>query len=181
MTLKMLFRCFYAFVLILITAMLIWTCVIKTLELTHIKNTADNVTTFASNTQTEYRLLSNNKKPDQKILITIPNQGYIAEINCEHYLNTLCTDADNQHPFRKINKITLQNYGNKSYIQDISYTNTQDMQQKSFQFKQVDIQSFRALDKTTLIHQIISLCLFALFAIYVCFRILKDFRRFLNK
>lgn len=181
MTFKMLFRCFYAFVLILITTMLIWTCVVKTLELTRSSNTPDHVSTFSSNTQTEYRLLSNNQKPDKKLWIVIKNQGYIAELNCEHYLKTLCTDQDNQHPFRRIDHVTVQRFNDKYYIQEMSYTNTQNMQQNTVKFSAQDIRSFHQADLITLRNQIITLSLFALFALYVCYRILRDFRKFLNK
>lgn len=181
MTFKMLFRCFYAFVLILITAMLIWTCVVKTLEFTRSNTIPDQSSTFSSNNQIEYRLLSNNQKPDEKLWIVIKNQGYIAKLNCQHYLKTLCTDQDNQHPFRKIDHVTLQRFNDKYYIQDITYTNTQNMQQDTVKFSAQDIQSFHKADLIILRNQIITLSLFALFALYVCFRILRDFRKFLNK
>ena len=161
--------------------MLIWTCVVKTLEFTHSSNNPDHILTLSSNAQTEYRLLSNNQKPDEKLWIVIKNQGYIVTLNCQHYLKTLCTDQDNQHPFRKIDHVTLQRFNDKYYIQDITYTNTQNMQQNTVKFSVQDIQSFHQADLITLRNQIITLSLFALFALYVCFRILRDFRKFLNK
>ena len=77
--------------------------------------------------------------------------------------------------------MTLQRFNDKYYIQDITYTNTQNMQQDTVKFSAQDIQSFHKADLIVLRNQIITLSLFTLFALYVCFRILRDFRKFLNK
>ena len=181
MKLKVLFRSFYALILVLISLMLIWTCIIKTVELLNTYNVKAKTTTLSSQPQIEYFLLSNNQKPDEKLFIVIPNQGYVTEVNCTHYLTTLCLDQDNQHQFRRVDAVTLQSYNSLNYIENITFTNTQNMQQSTLKFTAQDIQSFYKNDLAEWRNQIITLSLFAIFALYVCFRILKNFRQFLNK
>ncbi|WP_111859878.1 hypothetical protein [Acinetobacter sp. CFCC 10889] len=181
MRFKIIFRYFFATLIFIVSALLIWTTVVKTYEAFTAHQVQAQFTHLASTTNKEFRLVSNNQKPDQKIFITIPNQGYIFTISCEHYMNSLCTDADNQHYFRQIKAIDLIHYRSHHYIQNISYQNTQSLENKHFHFDQQQITAFYAKDIESLKFQLILLWFFSLFAIYVCIRILRDFQTFLNK
>lgn len=181
MNVKTTFRYLYAVIILIITLMLVWTCIVKTQDYFQAKNIQAKAFSLSSNQQTEYRLLSDNQKTQKRLYVIIPNQGFIAKINCEHYLSTLCTDQDNQNQFRKINQIDLLAFKQHVYIQNIQYINTQNAQSKSFQFSQQQIQDFYQSDLETLKYQLFTLMLFSVFALYVCFRILRNFKSFLQK
>lgn len=179
---KIVFRYFFATLIFLVSAILMWTTLVKSYEawtapkvqpqLTHLESTLNNK---------EFRLVSNNQKPDQKIFITVPNQGYIFTVSCEHYLNTLCKDQDNQHYFRLIKSLDLVHYQSHHYIQKIRYQNTQTLQNAEFAFTSQQINMFYAHDIKNMRYQLILLWFFSLFALYVSMRILRNFQAFLNK
>lgn len=181
MPLKIVFRYFFAFVIFLVSLILIWTTSVKTVEVFNAPHVKATSTQLSSTSAQEFCLIGNNQKPDQKLFITIPNQGYVATISCIHYMDSLCTDQDNQHQFRKINSIKIINYKSNQYIQHIDFTNTQTLQKKSFDFTEQQIADFYTADTEKLKFQLIPLFFFSLFAIYVSVRILRNFKTFLNK
>lgn len=181
MNIKTSFRYIYATIIFIITIMLVWTCIVKTQDYFQAQHVQAKPFSLSSNEKTEYRLLSDNQKTKKLLYVIIPNQGFIAKINCEHYLTTLCTDQDNQTQFRKINQVDLLAFKQHVYIQNINYTHTQNTQRKSFNFTSEEIQSFYQADIETLKYQLFTLVLFSFFALYVCFRILRNFRSFLQK
>ncbi|WP_173910258.1 hypothetical protein [Acinetobacter sp. Marseille-Q1618] len=181
MRFKVVFRYFLATLIFLISVVLIWTTLVKTYEVFTATQVQPKTTHLESTLDKEFRLVSNNQKPDQKIFITIPNQGYIFTISCEHYMTSLCTDLDNQHYFRQIKTLDLIHYRNHHYVQNISYQNTQSLENKSFHFNQKQIFEFYIADIEKLKYQLILLWFFSLFAIYVSTRILRNFPTFLNK
>ena len=181
MNVKITFRYIYAAIIFIISFMLLWTCIVKTQEFLQAQQVQPKKFSLSSNQTTEYRLLSNNQKPDQLLYVLIPNQGFIAKINCEHYLATLCTDQNNQTQFRRIDQIDLLAFKQHVYIQNIRYTNTQDLKPQSFQFTNPQIQAFYQVDIQQLKYQLFTLALFSLFALYVCFRMIRNFKSFLNK
>lgn len=181
MPLKIAFRYFFAFIIFLISLILIWTTSVKTAEVFTAHQVQPQSSQLKSTTAQEFRLVSNNQKPDQKVFITIPNQGYIVAVSCLHYMTSLCTDPNNQHQFRKINSIQIINYNAHQYIQNIDFTNTQTLQNETFHFTESEIAKFYAADIEKLKFQLIPLFFFSLFAMYVSIRILRNFKTFLNK
>ncbi|MDM1756066.1 hypothetical protein HX127_00515 [Acinetobacter sp. 256-1] len=181
MRFKIIFRYFYAALIGIVSTLLIWTTLVKTYEAFTAHQVTPQYTHLASTPLKELRLVSNNQKPDEKIFITLPNQGYIFTISCEHYMNSLCTNADNQHYLRQIKTLDLVHYGKYHYIQNIKYQNTQNLETKSFHFDNQQIHQFYTTDIESLKFQLILLWFFSLFALYVCIRIVRDFQTFLNK
>ncbi|WP_086203021.1 hypothetical protein [Acinetobacter silvestris] len=165
----------------MITLILIWTSIVKAQEILHAQDVAPRFFNIQSNEKVEYRLSSHRAKPDQNIYVHIPNQGYIVKISCVHYLQDICTEADNQNQFRKILNMDLVAYKNNIYIKNLKYINTQNMQQKAIQYTDQQIHDFYHTDTQNLQYQLFSMVLFSLFAVYVSFRVLRNFKSFLTK
>lgn len=128
----------------------------------------------------QYVLVSNNQKPDQAIFVLIAGNGYIAKSSCEHYPN-LCLDEDNQSHSRQIMQIQLFKAGQFSYIEQVSYRDSRSGQFAEFTYDKNQIQQFYQQDITSLKYIVFAIALFALSALLVSFKLIKNFRQFLNK
>ncbi|OTG81041.1 hypothetical protein [Acinetobacter sp. ANC 4648] len=181
MNIKTVFRSFYAAIIFIITLILIWTSIVKAQEVLQANHVQPRSFSLQSNEKIEYRLSSQRSKSDQNIYVHIPNQGYIVKISCAHYLQDICTDVDNQNQSRKILNLDLVAYKHNVYIKNLKYINTETMQQKAIQYTEQQIRDFYNTDIQNLKYQLFSMVLFSLFALYVSFRVLRNFKSFLAK
>lgn len=181
MNIKIIFRSGLAIVIVLISLMLLWTCVVKIKEILDAPSAQATTFQLKSDAQQQYRLVSHRDRPDQKIFITLPNQTSVMTIPCTHYLNNICTIQDDQQFFRVIQQIELQNFKNHIYIKNVSFTHSQTLNTRSIQYTDQQIHDFYLADIENLKYQVFSLILFTLFALYASFRILRNFKQFLHK
>lgn len=182
-TLKIVVRLILATCIFLITAALILTCITKSYEIWSAQDEYKNkqISHIRTNENHTYRLLSNNKKPHQAFYIVLQDQGYIAKFNCENYINSLCIDKYNEVGTRIVQNATFQNIGQHSYIQNIEFLDSQTNMIGSFNWSQKEIDALYAEDMKGLKFIVVGISIFALIAIYCSFRIIRNFRRFLEK
>lgn len=181
-TVKTIFRIFFASIIFIITAALILTCVTKTQEIFNAQKNFVNAEKISlhSTPQKPLVLVSNNQKPDQKLVVLIANNGYIAQLNCENYAN-LCTTQYNLSHTRQIQTINLVKAGQFFYIQHVNYRDSRTGQTSTFDYSDAQIQNFYENDVSSLKYIVFGIALFAAAAIFVSQRILRNFRRFLSK
>lgn len=174
---------FFALIIFLTTCALFLTCFAKTKEILYAEQTFAQAQSFKMNSKPDQILilLSNNKKPDDHIYVHVANQGYIAKLSCEHYLAELCIDDYNEQHTRQIQSIELLKAGQFNYIQHVSYLDTRTQQLKTFRYTPEQIQQFYQADITNLKYIVFGVLLFALIALYVSVRILRNFKQFLEK
>lgn len=182
-TLKIVVRLILATCIFLITAALILTCITKSYEIWSAQDEYKNkqISHIRTDENHIYRLLSNNKKPHQAFYIILQDQGYIAKFNCENYINSLCIDKYNEVGTRIVQNATFQNIGQHSYIQNIEFLDSQTNMIGSFNWSQKEIDALYAEDMKGLKFIVVGISIFALIAIYCSFRIIRNFRRFLEK
>ena len=87
-TIKTVFRLCFATSIFLITLALVWTCIVKTLEIKNATQALAQAQQFElkSTTAKPLVLVTNNQKPDESVFILVANQGFIAKMSCEHYV-----------------------------------------------------------------------------------------------
>ncbi len=182
-TLKIVVRLILATCIFLITAALILTCITKSYEIWSAQDEYKNkqISHIRTHENHTYRLLSNNKKPHQAFYIVLQDQGYIAKFNCETYIHSLCIDKYNEVGTRIVQNATFQNIGQHSYIQNIEFLDSQTNTIGSFNWSQKEIDALYAEDMKGLKFIVAGISIFALIAIYCSFRIIRNFRRFLEK
>ena len=182
-TIKTVFRLFFAGVIFLITAALIWTCISKTQEILQAETHYQKAKTISldSTAQEQLVLVSNNKSPDNAIFIVVANNGFIAKINCEHYLSDICLDDYNQSHTRQIQHIELLQTRQLSYIKNVTFTDSRNKKQITLSYNENQLKQFYQHDISGLKFIVFGVALFALAAIYVSIRILRNFKSFLNK
>lgn len=182
-TIKTIFRLCLAACIFLITLALLWTCVVKTLEIRNATQEMAQAKTFElrSTAEKPLVLVSNNQKPDEALFILVANQGFISKINCEHYAQELCTDADNQSHRRQIDHLLLKQIGAQHYIQRIQFHDSQTQKVSNFDYSDAELQAFFEQDVQQLKYTVFGIAIFALIALYVSFRILRNFKQFLHK
>ena len=122
-TVKTIFRLFFAVVIFLITLALFFSAYSKSKEILQADQQFQQAKhiSLKSTDQEQLVLVSNNKRPDQAIFILIAQNGYIAKLNCEHYLQDICTDEYNQLHTRQIQQLDLLQVGQQHYIENIRY------------------------------------------------------------
>ncbi|MGE8538823.1 MAG: hypothetical protein ACN6NI_06035 [Acinetobacter sp.] len=181
-TVKTIFRLCFAGVIFLITLSLCFTCFAKMQEILQAKQHYQQATNIPlkSTAGEQYVLLSNNQRPDNAIFILIAGNGYVAKINCEHY-SALCSDDDNQSHTRQIQTVDLIKAGNLFYIEKIQFRDSRTGKATALEYSKDDIQQFYQNDISNLKYIVFAIALFALAALFVSFKILKNFRRFLQK
>ncbi|OTG69249.1 hypothetical protein B9T25_01250 [Acinetobacter sp. ANC 4470] len=182
-TVKTLFRLFFAVVIFLITIALFFSVYSKSKEILNADQAFQQAKhiSLKSTMQEQLVLVSNNKRPDQAIFILIANNGFISKINCEHYLQDICTDEYNQIHTRQIKQIDLLKIGQFNYIQMVSYQDSRTQKQQQWTYSQQQIQQFYQADISSLKYIIFSISLFALAALYVSIRIIRNFKKFLSR
>lgn len=182
-TIKTIFRLCFAVSIFLITLALVWTCVVKTLEIRNASQALAQAKQFElkSTTAKPLVLVTNNQKPDEAVFILVANQGFIAKMSCEHYAQDLCTDADNQSHRRQIDFLDLKQIGQQYYIQHIQFHDSQTQKVSRFKYSDEQIQAFFQQDVQQLKYIVFGVGLFALIALYVSFRIIRNFKQFLQK
>ena len=181
-TIKLIFRIFFAAVIFIITVALLLTCLSKAYEIFHAEQnfTQAKKVHLTSTAQQQLVLLSNNQKPDQSIYILIAQNGYIAKINCAQYPN-ICLDEYNKQQTRQIQTLDLVHVGNFKYIQNVAFTDSRTQQAKHLNYPEHQIKQFYLEDVANLKYVVFGVGLFALAALYVSIRILRNFKSFLNK
>ncbi|MGE8684647.1 MAG: hypothetical protein ACN6OV_09240 [Acinetobacter sp.] len=182
-TIKTVFRLCFAAVIFLITAALILTCLSKTQEIVYADkyfHQAKNIS-LDSTANEQLVLLSNNQSPDKAIFILLANNGYIAKVHCEHYLKDICLDNFNKSHTRQIQHIDLIKVGQFHYIKQVSFTNSRSHQQHVLKYSDAQIKQFYQQDISGLKYIVFGVALFAIAAIYISIRILRNFKSFLNK
>ncbi|TSH77793.1 hypothetical protein E2K73_03305 [Acinetobacter sp. RF15A] len=181
-TVKIIFRLCFAAVIFIVTLSLVLTCFIKVRDIMNAEQHYQQATPLSlkSDPHTQYVLLSNNQKPDNTIFILIAGNGYIAKISCDHY-PALCTDDYNQSHTRQIQTIDLIKAGNFFYIKNIQYRESRSGQVSHFNYSPQELQQFYKNDIYHLKFIVVVVALFALAALFVSLKILRNFRQFLNK
>ncbi|ANF81342.1 hypothetical protein A3K93_03445 [Acinetobacter sp. NCu2D-2] len=181
-TVLTLFRLFLALIIFTVTLSLVLTCFTKLNEIIKADQYYQDAKTLSLQSQNDrqFVLVSNNKKSDQAIFILLANQGYVSKVSCEHYAQ-LCLDEDNQTHTRQIQSIDLIKIGQQHYIQKLSYVDSRNGQAKNFEYSQSEIHQFYQQDVSNLKYIIFAIALFAIAALYVSFRILRNFKQFLGR
>lgn len=181
-TVKLIFRVFFATVIFIITLSLLITCFTKINEIIHADDNYAHAKTLSlkSSPQEQFVLLSNNQKSDNALFVLIAGNGYIAKTSCDHYAK-LCSDNDNQSHSRQINTVDLIKIGQYNYIQHVQYFDTRTNQSSFIEFSKQEIQQFYQNDIAGLKYVVFGIGLFALAALFISCKILKNFRRFINK
>ncbi|RFS27756.1 hypothetical protein DYI81_15320 [Acinetobacter sp. SWAC5] len=182
LTVKTVFRMCFAAVIFFITISLVWTCISKLNEIRLADQTFQNAQTIhlVSTKKEQLVLISNNQKPDPAIYIAIAQNGYIAKISCEHYAN-ICTDQYNQQQTRQIHQVDLLKVGYNFYIHQVKYTDSRTQHSQEFKYDQAQIQQAYQQDINNLKYTVFGIGLFSCAALFVSFRILVNFKKFLNK
>ena len=182
-TVKTLFRLFFAVVIFLITIALFFSVYSKSKEILNADQTFQQAQhlSLKSTPQEQLVLVSNNKRPDQAIYILLAHNGYVAKVNCEHYLQDICTDAYNQSHTRQIKQINLVKIGQQHYIEHVNYQDSLTQKQQQWSYSKQQIQQFYQADISSLKYIVFSISLFALAALYVSIRIIRNFKQFLSR
>lgn len=182
-TVKTLFRLFFAVVIFLITLALFFSAYSKSKEILQADQHFQQAKhiSLKSTAQEQLVLVSNNKRPDQAIFILIAQNGYIAKLSCEHYLQDICTDEYNQLHTRQIQQLDLLKVGQQHYIENITYQDSRTQKQQQWSYSKQQIQQFYQADIASLKYIVFSMVLFALAALYVSIRILRNFKKFLTR
>ncbi|MGE8559409.1 MAG: hypothetical protein ACN6NJ_00440 [Acinetobacter sp.] len=182
-TVKTTFRLFFAVIIFLITLALFFSAYSKSKEILQADQQFQQATQvkLKSTAQEQLVLVSNNKRPDQAIFIVIAQNGYIAKLNCEHYLQDICTDEYNQSHTRQIQQLDLLKVGPQHYIENISYQDSRTQKQQYWSYSKQQIQQFYQADIASLKYIVFSIVLFALAALYVSIRIIRNFKKFLSR
>lgn len=180
-TVKIIFRLCFAAVIFMVTLSLFLTCFAKFQEILKAEQHYQQAThlPLKSSPDQQYVLVSNNQKPDQAIFILIAGNGYIAKVQCEHY-SALCSDNYNQSHTRQIQHIDLIKIGNLFYIEKLQFNDSRTGQITSLDYSKQEVQQFYQNDINNLKYIVFTIALFALAALFVSVKILKNFRRFLN-
>lgn len=181
-TVKTIFRLFFAVVIFLITLALFFSAYSKSKEILQADQQFQQAKhiSLKSTAQEQLVLVSNNKRPDQAIFILIAQNGYIAKLNCEHYLQDICTDEYNQLHTRQIQQLDLLKVGQQHYIENIRYQDSHTQKQQQWSYSTQQIQQFYQTDIASLKYIVFSIVLFALVALYVSIRIIRNFKKFLT-
>ncbi|NNH77268.1 hypothetical protein HLH17_06155 [Acinetobacter sp. ANC 5380] len=181
-TVKTIFRLFFAVVIFLITLALFFSAYSKSKEILQADQQFQQAKhiSLKSTDQEQLVLVSNNKRPDQAIFILIAQNGYIAKLNCEHYLQDICTDEYNQLHTRQIQQLDLLKVGQQHYIENIRYQDSRTQKQQQWTYSTQQIQQFYQADIASLKYIVFSIVLFALAALYVSIRIIRNFKKFLT-
>lgn len=181
-TVKTIFRLCFASVIFLVTLSLCFTSFAKIQEILQAEQHYQQATSIPlkSTASEQYVLVSNNQRPDNAIFILIAGNGYVAKINCEHY-STLCSDDYNQSHTRQIQNIDLIKAGNLFYIEKIQFRDSRASKETTLKYSKQDIQQFYQNDISNLKYTVFAITLFALAALFVSIKILRNFRRFLYK
>jgi len=182
-TVKTIFRLFFAVVIFLITLALFFSAYSKSKEILQADQQFQQAKhiSLKSTDQEQLVLVSNNKRPDQAIFILIAQNGYIAKLNCEHYLQDICTDEYNQLHTRQIQQLDLLKVGQQHYIENIRYQDSRTQKQQQWSYSTQQIQQFYQTDIASLKYIVFSIVLFALAALYVSIRIIRNFKKFLTR
>ena len=182
-TVKTIFRLFFAVVIFLITLALFFSAYSKSKEILQADQQFQQAKhiSLKSTAQEQLVLVSNNKRPDQAIFILIAQNGYIAKLNCEHYLQDICTDEYNQLHTRQIQQLDLLKVGQQHYIENIRYQDSRTQKQQQWSYSTQQIQQFYQADIASLKYIVFSIVLFALAALYVSIRIIRNFKKFLTR
>ena len=182
-TVKTIFRLFFAVVIFLITLALFFSAYSKSKEILQADQAFQQAKhiSLKSTDQEQLVLVSNNKRPDQAIFILIAQNGYIAKLNCEHYLQDICTDEYNQLHTRQIQQLDLLKVGQQHYIENIRYQDSRTHKQQQWSYSTQQIQQFYQADIASLKYIVFSIVLFALAALYVSIRIIRNFKKFLTR
>ncbi|GAA5557315.1 hypothetical protein Asch01_02038 [Acinetobacter schindleri] len=181
-TVKLVFRLFLATVIFLVTLALCFTCFAKIQEIMQAEQhyQQGKSLSLTSSPDQQYVLLSNNQKPDHAIFVLIAGNGYISKSSCTHY-TVLCSDDFNQSHTRQIDQVKLFKAGEFSYIQQVKYKDSRTGQVSEFSYSANEIQQFYQQDIAGLKYVVFGISLFALAALFVSFKLIRNFRRFLNK
>ncbi|TCB61093.1 hypothetical protein [Acinetobacter terrae] len=182
-TVKTIFRLFFAVVIFLITLALFFSAYSKSKEILQADQQFQQAKhiSLKSTDQEQLVLVSNNKRPDQAIFILIAQNGYIAKLNCEHYLQDICTDEYNQLHTRQIQQLDLLKVGQQDYIENVRYQDSRTQKQQQWSYSTQQIQQFYQADIASLKYIVFSIVLFALAALYVSIRIIRNFKKFLTR
>lgn len=182
-TVKTIFRLFFAGIIFLITLALFLSIFSKSKEILQADQAFQQAKQISlkSTAGKQLVLVSNNQRPDQAIYIVIAQNGYIAKLNCEHYLQDICTDEYNQSHTRQIQQLELLKIGQQFYIQQISYKNSLTQKQQPWSYSKQQIQQFYQADISDLKYHLFSMALFALAALYVSIRIIRNFKKFIHR
>lgn len=181
-TVKTVFRICFATVIFMVTLALFLTCFAKFQEILQADHEYTNAQTIhlKSDAKNQFVLVSNNQNPDNAIFLHLAGQGYVAKIKCEHY-KALCTDEMNQSHTRQIQNIDLLKVGTHWYIQKVLYRDSRTQKQQQFEYSSAELKQFYDNDIRNLKYVIFGVALFAFAALFVSIKIIKNFRRFLNK
>ena len=182
-TVKTIFRLFFAVVIFLITLALFFSAYSKSKEILQADQQFQQAKhiSLKSTDQEQLVLVSNNKRPDQAIFILIAQNGYIAKLNCEHYVQDICTDEYNQLHTRQIQQLDLLKVGQQDYIENVRYQDSRTQKQQQWSYSTQQIQQFYQADIARLKYIVFSIVLFALAALYVSIRIIRNFKKFLTR
>lgn len=181
-TVKTIFRLFFAGIIFLITLALFLSVFSKTQEILQADQAFQQARQISlkSTPGKQLVLVSNNQRPDQAIYIVIAQNGYIAKLNCQHYLQDICTDEYNQSHTRQIRQLDLLKIGQQHYIQQVSYQDSLTRKQQQWSYSKPQIQQFYQADISDLKYHLFSMTLFALAALYVSIRIIRNFKKFIH-
>ena len=182
-TVKTLFRLFFAMLIFLITLALFISLYAKGKEIINAEQAFQQakIVSLKSNPQQQLVLLSNNQGSQKLIYILLAHNGYVAKVRCEHYLTDICTDAYNDSHTRQIRDVDLLTVNQHSYIKKVNYQDSLTQQQQQWSYVKAQIRDFYQADILTLKYIVFSILLFALAALYVCIRIIKNFKTFLTR
>ncbi len=181
-TVKTIFRLFFAGIIFLITLTLFLSIFSKSREIIKADQAFQYATQISlkSTPDKQLVLVSNNQRPDQAIYIVIAQNGYITKLNCQHYLQDICTDEYNQSHTRQIQQLELLKIGQQFYIQQINYKNSLTQKQQQWSYSKPQIEQFYQTDISDLKYHLFSMALFALAALYVSIRIIRNFKQFIH-
>ncbi|WP_228258817.1 hypothetical protein [Acinetobacter ihumii] len=182
-TVKKIFRFSVALCIFVITAALVMTCLVKTQEILHADRDYQDrkVLDYQTDHDRQYILVSNNQKPDQAALVVLKDHGYVAKVACVHYQKTICIDDYNLFSTRYIQQVSLQAIGSHLYFRTIQWNDIKTSQLTSLSWSEQDIQQFYQNDITNLKYILGALILFSMIGIYVCYRLIRNFKQFLER
>lgn len=181
-TIKTIYRLCFASVIFLVTLSLLLTCFSKTYAILQAnQDYAERQRIhLSSDSQQQFVLLSDNKKSNQALYILLAGQGYLSKMNCQHY-PTLCTEEYNQSHTRQIQTADLVKTGNFSYLENIQFRDSRTGQSSQLHVTEQQIAQFYKDDLSNLKYSVFAIALFACAALFVSFKLIRNFRRFLTK
>jgi hypothetical protein len=181
-TVKTVYRLCLAVIIFIVTLALLFTCGHKTREILHAEQSYQNArqVDLVSTATRQFVLVSKSEKPDRGVFLLIAGQGYISKMNCDHY-PSLCVAQYDQSHTRQITRMSLINIDQHVYLKQLEFNDTRSGKSTQLSFDHEQIRNAYLTDMNNLKYSVFAIALFSCAALFVTFKILRNFRRFIGK